>query len=143
MSRTAVPPHIRSATTRAARVVGSCVRGRAVPAELRRFDVSRGGASAAARRDQVPLVLRGAAHMREFETAREGRVFGNERGARWSAHPRIGVCGRTRGYAPPPEGVDSPLADRPYDLRHACITRWLNAGVPIAEVARRVGNSRR
>jgi transposase-like protein len=26
-------------------------------------------------------------------------------------------------------------------LRHACITRWLNAGVPIAEVARRVGNS--
>ncbi|GLP72071.1 hypothetical protein TUSST3_86890 [Streptomyces sp. TUS-ST3] len=35
----------------------------------------------------------------------------------------------------------SPLAGRPYDLRHACITRWLSAGVPIAEVARRVGNS--
>ncbi|WP_272925924.1 MULTISPECIES: hypothetical protein [unclassified Streptomyces] len=35
----------------------------------------------------------------------------------------------------------APLARRPYDLRHACITRWLNAGVPIAEVARRVGDS--
>lgn len=33
------------------------------------------------------------------------------------------------------------MAGRPYDLRQACITRWLNAGVPIAEVARRVGNS--
>ncbi|MGY1497560.1 hypothetical protein ACW4TU_13350 [Streptomyces sp. QTS52] len=32
-------------------------------------------------------------------------------------------------------------AAHPYDLRHACITRWLNAGVPIAEIARRVGNS--
>lgn len=46
-----------------------------------------------------------------------------------------------REYALPPERVVSPLAGRPYDLRHACITRWLNAGVPIAEVARRVGNS--
>jgi hypothetical protein len=26
-------------------------------------------------------------------------------------------------------------------VRNACITRWLNARVPIAEVARRVGNS--
>lgn len=33
------------------------------------------------------------------------------------------------------------MAGRPYDLRHACITGWLNAGVPIAEVARRVGNT--
>lgn len=41
----------------------------------------------------------------------------------------------------PPERVDSPLAGRPYGARHVCITRWLNAGVPIAEVARRVGNS--
>ncbi|MFE4623225.1 tyrosine-type recombinase/integrase [Streptomyces mirabilis] len=46
-----------------------------------------------------------------------------------------------REYALPPDRVGSPLAGRPYDLRHACITRWLNAGVPIAEVARRVGNS--
>lgn len=45
-------------------------------------------------------------------------------------------------------GVRAPVRARrlaigqaPVRLRHACITRWLNAGVPIAEVARRVGNS--
>lgn len=41
----------------------------------------------------------------------------------------------------PPDRVASPLVSRPYDLRHACIMRWLNAGVPVVEVARRVGNS--
>lgn len=30
---------------------------------------------------------------------------------------------------------------RPYDLRRTCITTWLNAGVPVAEVARRIANS--
>jgi len=30
---------------------------------------------------------------------------------------------------------------RVYDLRHACATLWLSAGVPIGEVARRLGNS--
>ncbi|MFF0284742.1 hypothetical protein [Streptomyces sp. NPDC005262] len=41
----------------------------------------------------------------------------------------------------PPDKTDSPLAHRPYDLRHTCITNWLNAGVPVAEVSRRAGNS--
>ncbi|GHE54229.1 hypothetical protein GCM10018785_24660 [Streptomyces longispororuber] len=34
-----------------------------------------------------------------------------------------------------------PLAGRPYDMRQECITRRLNTGDLIAEVARRVGNS--
>ena len=29
----------------------------------------------------------------------------------------------------------------PYDLRHACATLWLGAGVPVGEVARRLGHS--
>jgi hypothetical protein len=37
--------------------------------------------------------------------------------------------------------VASPLAGPPYDLRHAALTLWLNAGVPAAEVAERTGNS--
>jgi hypothetical protein len=41
----------------------------------------------------------------------------------------------------PPDRVHSPLAQRPYDLRHTAITNWLNAGVHVAEVARRAGNS--
>jgi hypothetical protein len=35
----------------------------------------------------------------------------------------------------------SPLARRPYDLRHAAASLWLNAGVQPTEVARRLGHS--
>jgi integrase len=35
----------------------------------------------------------------------------------------------------------SPLARRPYDLRHAGVSLALNAGVPATEVARRAGHS--
>ncbi len=81
------------------------------------------------------------AHLNTFGTANEGRVFGNERGGVVGSSTYWRVWEEAREYALPPERVASPLAGRPYDLRHACITRWLNAGVPIAEVARRVGNS--
>jgi integrase len=88
----------------------------------------------------VPIgILR--AHLKEFAMAEEGRVFGKERGGAVGSSTYWRVWEEARGYALPPERVDSPLAGRPYDLRHACITRWLNAGVPIPEVARRVGNS--
>lgn len=40
-----------------------------------------------------------------------------------------------RGRAFTPEQVESLLARRPYDLRHACVSTWLNAGVPAAQVA--------
>lgn len=32
-------------------------------------------------------------------------------------------------------------AGRPYDLRHAAVSLWLNAGVPAPEVADRAGHS--
>lgn len=35
----------------------------------------------------------------------------------------------------------SPLAARPYDLRHACVSMWLNAGVPAPQVAEWAGHS--
>jgi integrase len=35
----------------------------------------------------------------------------------------------------------SPLARRPYDLRHACVSTWLNAGVPAPQVAEWAGHS--
>jgi integrase len=34
----------------------------------------------------------------------------------------------------------SPLGRRPYDLRHAAVSLWLNSGVPATEVARRAGH---
>jgi hypothetical protein len=36
--------------------------------------------------------------------------------------------------------VDSALAKRPYDLRHAAVSLCLNAGVTATEVARRAGH---
>jgi len=35
----------------------------------------------------------------------------------------------------------SPLAKRPYDLRHAAVSLWLNAGVPAVQVAEWAGHS--
>jgi hypothetical protein len=40
-----------------------------------------------------------------------------------------------------PAQVVSPLAGRPYDLRHAAVSLWLNAGVPATQVAERAGHS--
>ena len=36
---------------------------------------------------------------------------------------------------------DSPLARRPYDLRHACVSTWLAAGVAPSQVAAWAGHS--
>jgi integrase len=46
---------------------------------------------------------------------------------------------RRRGLTP--ERVASPLAGRPYDLRHAAVSLWLNAGVHAPEVAERAGHT--
>ena len=37
--------------------------------------------------------------------------------------------------------VASPLAKRPYDLRHGAVSTWLNAGVPPTQVAEWAGHS--
>ncbi|MEV7170763.1 site-specific integrase [Streptomyces sp. NPDC093224] len=48
---------------------------------------------------------------------------------------------RARMVTLPPHEYESPLARRVYDLRHTCLTNWLNAGVPAADVAEWAGNS--
>jgi hypothetical protein len=40
-----------------------------------------------------------------------------------------------------PRQFASPLAAKPYDLRHAALSTWLNAGVDPTDVAERAGNS--
>ncbi|ELP62878.1 hypothetical protein ACKI1I_22175 [Streptomyces turgidiscabies] len=40
-----------------------------------------------------------------------------------------------------PGQVSSVPAFRPYDLRHAGVSQWLNSGVPAPEVAARPGHS--
>ncbi|MGH3478433.1 MAG: hypothetical protein ACRDQD_16540 [Nocardioidaceae bacterium] len=48
---------------------------------------------------------------------------------------------KARSAALTPEQAASPLARRPYDLRHACLSTWLNAGVPATQVAEWAGHS--
>ncbi|SNT64494.1 hypothetical protein SAMN05216276_112010 [Streptosporangium subroseum] len=45
-----------------------------------------------------------------------------------------------RIFALTPEQQVSPLAARPYDLRHAAVSLWLNAGVAAPDVAERAGH---
>lgn len=39
------------------------------------------------------------------------------------------------------EEYAAPLARRPYDLRHACVSTWLGSGVPSTQVAEWAGHS--
>ncbi|MDX6337924.1 MAG: hypothetical protein QOG05_5264, partial [Streptosporangiaceae bacterium] len=48
---------------------------------------------------------------------------------------------KARQAALTPAEEASPLAERPYDLRHARLSTWLNAGVAPAQVAEWAGNS--
>lgn len=79
--------------------------------------------------------------IKEFGTAKDGLVFGNERGKAVGTSTYSRAWEEARQLALPPAQARSPLAGRPYDLRHTCLTNWINAGVPVPEVARRAGNS--
>ncbi|MEU5798434.1 tyrosine-type recombinase/integrase [Streptomyces sp. NPDC047813] len=81
------------------------------------------------------------AHLTEFGTAKDGRVFRNERGGVLGSTAYWRVWDEARRLALTPEQVESPMAKRPYDLRHAALSTWLNAGVDPTEVAERAGNS--
>ena len=82
-------------------------------------------------------------HLRQFGTAPDGRLFRGTRGGMLSES----VYGRTwhtaRQAALGPELAATALLRRPYDLRHAALSLWLNASGAPAEVAARAGNSTR
>ncbi|MDT0451952.1 site-specific integrase [Streptomyces hesseae] len=80
-------------------------------------------------------------HTAEFGVAEDGRLFraaqgghllSKEYGDIWRA-ARLTVL--TEGEAA------TPLAEKPYSLRHAGVSLWLMSGVAPAEVARRAGHS--
>jgi integrase len=82
-------------------------------------------------------------HLAEFGTARDGRLFRSARNHEGdlsdSVYGRVWASARTAGLTP--EEAASPLARRPYDLRHAAVSTWLNAGVPPTQVAEWAGHS--
>ena len=82
-----------------------------------------------------------ARHLREFGTGRGGRVFTGVQGGELASITYRGVWGKARKTALTPAEYESPLGKRPYDLRHACVSTWLNAGIPPAQVAEWAGRS--
>ncbi|WP_314175243.1 hypothetical protein [Streptomyces winkii] len=51
------------------------------------------------------------------------------------------VWGKARKEVLPAHEYESPMGKKPYDLRHTCLTTWLNNGVPPAQVDEWAGNS--
>ena len=80
-------------------------------------------------------------HRAEFGPGPEGRLFRSERGGVVASTAYGDVWAEARTLALTPEQVASPLARRPYDLRHAAVSLWLNAGVPRDRGGRSAGHS--
>jgi integrase len=81
-------------------------------------------------------------HLFTHGTDVEGRLFRGVRSKREleeSTYHR--VWRKARYTALTAEEYASPLARRPYDLRHAAVSTWLNAGVPPTQVAEWAGHS--
>jgi len=80
---------------------------------------------------------------RQFGTTPDGRLFRGTRGGILSESVYGRVWHAARLAALGPELAVTALARRPYDLRHAALSLWLNATNAPAEVAARAGNSTR
>jgi len=80
------------------------------------------------------------AHITRYGTTVDGRLFRTKRGGPLNDTGYGEVWQRARPAALTPAQQASALARRPYDLRHAAVSLWLNAGVPATEVARRAGH---
>lgn len=89
---------------------------------------------------QLVDILRG--HLDRFGTTADGRLFrGLKDGQPVNPTVYTDAWKRARVIGLSPEQATSPLAGRPYDLRHAAVSTWLAAGVPPADVAARAGQS--
>ena len=119
-------------------------RGR-TPATAARTANSNTGPSGETRRVPCPpeLVLLLRQHLDQFGTDDDGRLFRGERGDHWPT-----VTYRACGPEPATTAFGQDRANaltrsprRPYDLRHAAVSTWLNGGVPRRRVADWAGHS--
>jgi integrase len=79
-------------------------------------------------------------HLDKFGTAPDGRLFGGVRGGELPTitYRRAWIKARQTTLSAAEQA--SPLARRPYDLRHACLSTWLNGGVYPTQVAEWAGH---
>jgi integrase len=80
-------------------------------------------------------------HLEKFGIAPGGHRFTGIRGGELPTITYRRAWTAARQAALTPGEYASPLARRPYDLRHACLSTWLNGGVPPTQVAEWAGHS--
>lgn len=80
-------------------------------------------------------------HMESFGNGPGGLLFRGVRGGLLAESTYCRAWGKARMTALSAAEAASPLAGRPYDLRHAAVSTWLNAGVPSTQVAEWAGHS--
>ncbi|WP_017974407.1 tyrosine-type recombinase/integrase [Actinopolyspora halophila] len=88
-----------------------------------------------------PLVKILREHMRAYPPRSSGQLFYGLRSGELSQSTYGHAWERARKAALTPDEFASPLAKRPYDLRHAAVSTWLAAGVPPTQVAEWAGHS--
>ncbi len=85
----------------------------------------------------LSLLLR--THLEKFGTASDGRLFSGVHADELPTITYRRAWTKAR-HILTPEEQKSPLARRPYDLRHACLSTWLNGGVQPTQVAAWAGH---
>ena len=80
-------------------------------------------------------------HLASFGPATDGRLFAGVRGGELPTITYRRAWIKARQVALTAAEQASPLARRPYDLRHACLSTWLNGGVYPTQVAEWAGHS--
>jgi integrase len=80
-------------------------------------------------------------HLTAFDTAPGGRLFSGVRDGELPTITYRRAWIKARQVALSAAEQASPLARRPYDLRHACLSTWLNGGVYPTQVTEWAGHS--
>jgi integrase len=80
-------------------------------------------------------------HLKKYPPGPDGRIFTGPRGGIFNDRAYLKVFHKARTGAFIGQEEASLLARRPYDLRHAAVSTWLNAGVPAPQVAEWAGHS--
>ncbi|MGW0467709.1 hypothetical protein ACWDX6_20965 [Streptomyces sp. NPDC003027] len=68
-------------------------------------------------------------------------LFPGEKGGLLAGSVYRRIWAKAREAVLPEHEYNSPVGKRVYDLRHTCLTTWLNNGIPLAQVAEWAGNS--
>ncbi|MFE3854899.1 tyrosine-type recombinase/integrase [Streptomyces griseorubiginosus] len=79
--------------------------------------------------------------IKEYDLKPADRLFPGEKGGMLAGSVFRRVWAKAREEILDEHEFKSPTGKRMYDLRHTCLTTWLNNGIPPAQVAEWAGNS--